>query len=117
MSAQAWMLLVLNISLLMVGQVLLKWDLDRLNGFHWNNIVSTMLSPGIIAGLFFFVLGTLVWFRVLSVAPFSAAFAAQSSSYMLGIIIGWFFFDEAVPLTRWIGGLIILVGAYLVSLD
>ncbi|MZP28654.1 EamA family transporter [Heliobacterium undosum] len=117
MSLQAWLLLGLNIIMLLVGQVLIKWDLDRMGGFQWNNLLATVTSPGILGGVLALTAGLVVWFRVLSLAPFSVAYPAQSSSYLIGIILGWLFFGESIPTIRWVGGLVILLGAYLVSVE
>ncbi|WP_207732425.1 hypothetical protein, partial [Heliobacterium chlorum] len=116
-SLKAWLLLLLNISLILAGQTLIRLELDRLGGFEFANVLKAATSPGILGGVVLLTLALPVWFKLLTMVPFSTAFPAQGLIHFLGIIVGWLVFSEYVPTIRWIGGLFLMVGAYLVSLQ
>ena len=47
--------------------------------------------------------------------PISAAYPLLSLSYVMGLLAAAFIFHEHIPLTRWIGVALILVGVFLVA--
>ena len=56
----------------------------------------------------------LVWMYVLKHFPFSVAYPLLSISYIIGLLVAYFFFHEAVPLTRWIGVIIVMIGIFFI---
>jgi undecaprenyl phosphate-alpha-L-ara4N flippase subunit ArnE len=57
----------------------------------------------------------LVWMFVLKKYDFSLAYPLLSISYIIGLLVAYFFFHETIPLTRWIGVLIVMIGVYLIA--
>lgn len=108
-------LILFNVVLLTAGQILWKMGLNRIGGFSWDNLVRVLMSPLILAGLALYVVATVVWFAVLTRADLSFAYPLQSSAYVLGVIAAWLIFRENIPLTRWLGVLVIVAGVILVS--
>ncbi len=109
------LLILLNVILLTSGQLLWKKGLTAAGGISLANILQVFMSPLIAAGLLLYVLATVVWFAVLSRADLSFAYPLQSMAYIVGMIAAWLILKEAIPVTRWIGVLIIMLGVGVVS--
>ena len=58
---------------------------------------------------------SLVWFHILRHYPLSLAYPLISISYVFGLLASILIFHEAVPLTRWIGVLLIMAGVALLT--
>lgn len=109
------LLLLMNIIMLVAGQVLFKMGLDRMGGVTLATSWKAMFTPHILAGLLLYALATLVWFAVLSRMSLSTAYPIQSLAYVFGMVIALIVFNEPVSLTKWIGAGIIIVGVILIS--
>jgi drug/metabolite transporter (DMT)-like permease len=114
-----WLLLVLvsvQSVLLVVAQVFLKISVQLFGRFSWTlgyfkNVFTTwqFAASGVCA-----LAGMLVWMVVLKRYEFSIAYPLLSISYVIGLIAAQFIFHETIPLTRWIGVAIIMIGVYFV---
>ncbi|PLT48447.1 EamA family transporter [Paenibacillus sp. FSL W8-1187] len=111
----AYALLLGNILCLVAGQMAWKLGLDRLGGLGFGNWLQALLSPLILAGIGLYGIATVLWLAVLSRLPLSAAYPLQSLAYVLGLVLAWQLFGEAIPLNRWIGCAVIVAGALIVS--
>lgn len=106
---------VLNVVLLVTGQVLFKLGLNRIGALSLNNVFSVFLSPLIWTGLILYVVATLLWFAVLSRAQLSVVYPLQSLSYVLGLVASIVFLHEHVTPIRFVGVFVILCGVVLIS--
>ncbi|GIP45596.1 membrane protein [Paenibacillus sp. J45TS6] len=111
----AYVVLFLNILLLVSGQIVWKMGLEQQGGIQLSNFVSVLFSPLILLGILFYGLATGLWFIVLSKLPLSVAYPLQSLAYAIGIVAAWYFFGESVPLNRWIGVAVIVIGAAIIA--
>lgn len=109
------LLILFNVVLLTSGQLLWKKGLAAAGGISLQNILQLFMSPFIMTGLFLYVVATVVWFVVLSRADLSFAYPLQSTAYVVGMLAAWLILKEVIPVTRWIGVLIIMVGVAVVS--
>lgn len=109
-------LLLLNILFLVAGQIVWKMGLSQQGGLQWHNLFSVMFSPMIILGIAFYGIATVLWLFVLSRLPLSIAYPLQSLAYVIGILAALYLFDEVIPLNRWVGVCIIIVGVIVISL-
>jgi drug/metabolite transporter (DMT)-like permease len=107
-------LLLLNILLLLGGQIVWKQALQSMNGLTLLNVLT---SPGVYIGGILYVIATGVWFIILNNAKLSVAYPMQSFAYVLGILAAWMLFNESIPPTRWLGAAVIILGVWLVSLE
>lgn len=57
----------------------------------------------------------LIWIYTLRHYEFSVAYPLLGISYIIGLLAAWLVLGETVPLTRWIGVIIIVVGVYFVA--
>lgn len=115
-SWDAIFLIMTNVVLFLSGQTLWKIGLQKLGGFSLQNFTALVFSPWIIGGLALYVVATGVWFAILSRLDFSLAYPLQSLAFAFGVLIGWLYFQETIPWTRWVGVATIILGCYLVSL-
>lgn len=115
------LLALISISLLVIGQTLLKHGLIQIGGVQfiggefWANFQKLLSTPFVFLGMVFYAASAVLWFDVLSKLEFSKAFPLVSLSYVLSLIIGYFVFKEAVGLWRVLGVATIVVGVYLVA--
>jgi drug/metabolite transporter (DMT)-like permease len=107
--------LLLNILLLVTGQIVWKIGLDKAGGFHLQNAVHVLLSPLILLGIFIYGVATVIWLYVLSRLPISVAYPLQSFAYALALLVAFLVFKETIPLNRWIGAAVILTGITILS--
>lgn len=111
-----YLLVLINVVLLVFGQVLWKMELGRLQGSLTLEAIPRLLtSPFIWGGLFIYVLATVLWFYILSRGKLSVVYPLQSLAYVLGVLAALLIFREAVPLTRWLGVGLIVLGAFFVA--
>ena len=99
------------------GNLLLKVALSKMPLFSWTrDYFLTLLTnwwllfSGIILSS-----ATVLWFHILKNYPFSAAYPLTCMSYVFGMFASLIFLNEAIPLTRWVGIGIIIVGVYFVA--
>lgn len=109
-------LIIVQSILLVAAQSFLKISVELFGKFSWSlayfkTVFTTwqFAASGICA-----VTAMLVWMYVLKHYPFSLAYPLLSISYVIGLLAACFIFHEAVPLTRWIGVFIVMVGVYFI---
>lgn len=103
--------------LLCGGQVFLKFALTRMGAFSWSlRFVASQLTNWWWLGCgLCYAAATLLWMYIIKSFPFSMAYPMISLSYVLGMFAAILFFHETVPLTRWAGVLLIILGCVLVA--
>jgi drug/metabolite transporter (DMT)-like permease len=110
-----YFLLLINVFLLVGGQMLWKVGASSINEWGVGTIFYLLRSPFFIGGGLLYVIATFIWMYVISKMPFSVAYPIQSLSYALGVIMAYFLFKEQVDLTQWLGVLVIIFGVYLIA--
>ena len=105
---------LLAVVTLSAGQTLLKVGLNQIGGFSlaggaagWLKLLRT---PWILIGLGCYILSSVLWLDVLSKLDFSLAFPLMGSTYAFTLMIGYFFFREAIGWDRLLGVGLILCG-------
>ena len=94
------------------GNVLLKLALERTAAFSWTwkyfrDFFTNwyMLGSGLCMAT-----ATILWFYILKHNELSLAYPLISISYIFATLAAIFIFHETVPLTRWVGVLLIMAG-------
>lgn len=102
--------------LLVAAQSFLKISVEFFGKFSWSwsyfkTIFTTwqFAASGICA-----VSAMIVWMYVLKRYPFSVSYPLLSISYIIGLLSAQFIFHETVPLTRWIGVCIVIIGVFFI---
>jgi drug/metabolite transporter (DMT)-like permease len=72
-------------------------------------------NPHIIGGLLLAVFSTGGWMITLSKAELSFAYPFMSLAFPLVLVLSGFFLGESIPLMRWIGLAVVLLGLYFIS--
>lgn len=110
-------LLVILQSILLVGaQSFLKVSVALFGKFSWSwayfkTVFTTwqFAMSGVCA-----VSAMVLWMYVLKKYEFSVAYPLTSISYIIGMLAASLFFHEAIPLTRWIGVVIVMIGVFFI---
>ena len=110
------LLIIVQSILLVAAQSLLKISVQLFGDFTWSwqyfkTVFTTwqFAASGACA-----VAAMLVWMYVLKRYEFSVAYPLLSISYIIGLLSAQFIFHEAVPLTRWIGVVIVMIGVFFI---
>ena len=105
-------------ALLALGQVTLKVSLQQLGAFSWSWAFFSSAFTCVwfaLCGLCF-ALSSVLWMYIVKHFPLSQAYPLISLSYVMGMLAAVFIFHEAVPLIRWVGVALIMLGVVLVSM-
>lgn len=94
----------------------LKFALMRMGKFSWSKAFwcDLLTNWQLIAAGISYGTATLLWMYILKSFPFSMAYPMISLSYVFGMIAAILFFHEQVPLTRWAGVILIVMGCFLI---
>lgn len=98
------------------GQVLLKLAMQQLGKFEWtwSYFKTVLVDWWLLACGISFGAATVLWLYILKKYPFSQAYPLTSLSFVFGMISAWLVFGEAVPLSRWIGLILVVGGCFLI---
>jgi drug/metabolite transporter (DMT)-like permease len=118
-----FVLIMLMVGTLLVGQLLLKQGLTQtgvLSFSNWQQVLSTvrliLTTPKVVAGLCVSGISTLMWMLVLSRLEFSFAIPVLSGTYyLLSLLAAIFVLGEQVSAQRWAGALLMIVALALIS--
>jgi undecaprenyl phosphate-alpha-L-ara4N flippase subunit ArnE len=109
-------LIIVQSVLLVAAQSLLKVSVELFGQFSWSwQYFKTVFTTWQFAASGLCALAAmLVWMYVLKHYEFSVAYPLLSISYIIGLLSAQFVFHEVVPLTRWIGVVIVMVGVFFI---
>ncbi|MBR0534615.1 MAG: EamA family transporter [Bacteroidales bacterium] len=111
-------ILILLQGLLVVGsECFLKVALEKIGEFTWTwASIKVALSTWqlYVAGLMA-ITGVLEWMAVLKRYDLSLAYPLTAISFVLSLFAGSLIFHEAIPATRWIGVVLVMVGVYFIA--
>lgn len=102
--------------LLVCSQIFLKLALAKMSPFvfKWYYFKELLLNWQLAVSGVSIASASILWFYILKKYPFSVAYPLISISYIFGLLAAVFIFKELVPLTRWLGVLLIISGVYLI---
>lgn len=116
------LLAVISVFLATAGQLMLRAGMKRIGyvgterlGRPMELIVQVAREPRVALGLLVFAISAVVWLIVLSRVPLSVAYPFAGLTYILTVVFGKYVLDEQVPLLRWAGLTLILVGILVVA--
>ena len=117
-------LVLLSVVVGIVGQICLKAAVTRIGPLAFDG-PSKFISSGLNVfqqPLVWFALplygcGFIFWSIALSHLPLSYAYPFMSLAYVLAPLAGFLLFHEQIPMMRWVGGLVLLVGIVFVGLS
>ena len=122
MDAKSLMLFVSAITLEVVATVLFKKGTSRLanslrKGWlsHLDNIINALKTKEIALGIFLYIIEYVLWIAFLASVEISKAFPLSSIQIVLILLASKFILKERITHRRWIGGVLIMIGIYLVG--
>lgn len=83
----------------------LKWEFFRNLFASWY-----MISSGLCM-----VAGTFLWLYIIKYFDFSVAYPITSISYIFGMLAAIYIFHETVPVSHWIGVVLIMAGVTIIA--
>lgn len=102
---------------LAVAQLFLKLCLERVTTdfkLSWSYL-KEYVSWQIGASAVTFFIAMLLWFYMLKNFNLSMVYPLTSISYIFTILLAMFFLGESIPLIRWVGVILIMVGVALLA--
>ena len=109
---------VIATGLLVVNQIALKLWLLNKKIIVWPlklNFFKSLISLEIAVSILSIAISGVLWLILLKKLEFSVLYPMISLSYIFGVLAAIFIFKESVPLIRWLGILVIIVGIFLIS--
>lgn len=101
-----------------VGQFLLKagaLKLGKVNASNWiSHLFGVLMTPELLAGLCCYALGSFAYILLLTRVNLSVAGPSAALMYIFSVLVGYFVFREAIPLSRALGLGLIICGVLLV---
>lgn len=112
--------IIASVTLSAIGQICFKFGLMSVNRSSGmsdpvQNVVLALLTPGVLAGLGFYGIGTLLWLSALSRMELSQAYPFVGLGFALTTLSGWWLFSDQLSLLRLVGIAVILMGVTLVA--
>ena len=122
MDTKSLILFMSAITLEVVATVLFKKGTSRLanslrKGWlsHLDNIISALKTKEIALGIFLYIIEYVLWIAFLASVEISKAFPLSSIQIVLILLASKFILKERITHRRWIGGVLIMIGIYLVG--
>lgn len=113
-----YLLVFINIVLLVLGQAIWKFGAKTIKlSFSFNGMKSFILNPYILGGGIVYIVATFLWIYILSKEDLSRVYPMQSLCYILGAIVGVMIFNETISSLKIIGLMLIICGAFLLSVS
>lgn len=110
------LLILLQSVILVAAQTLLKISVGLFGpfSFTWPYFKTVLTTWQFAASGICALTSVVVWMYVLKKYELSVAYPLLSISYVVGLLSSHFVLHETVPLTRWIGVIIVMVGVYFI---
>lgn len=105
-------LCLINTLLMVCGQILFKLGSTGKTISKATDIISLLFSPIILLALAVYGLTTLLWLYILSRVKISYAYPIQALAFPIVLIVSALIFHEEIPINRWLGVAIIVIGVY-----
>lgn len=102
--------------LIVAAQTFLKKSVELFGAFSWTwEFFKTALTTWqfYVSGLFA-VSSVAVWMYVLKYNDLGLAYPLMSISYIVALFAACFILGETVPITRWIGVVIVMIGVFFI---
>ena len=110
-----YVLLFINILMLVSGQVLWKIGIGKSDFiFSARGIINMIFNPYILGGGIIYVFATVIWIYILSKEELSRVYPLQSLCYVVGTLAGVLIFKECFTLSKGLGLVFIIIGAFII---
>lgn len=115
-----WMflLMLLQTSMLVGGQVLLKLGMQDMGEFlwTWDYILHNVLLNGwLLLGVLLLIAANVFWLWLLKMYPFSIIYPLTSIGFVFGMLCSVLIFHEPVHAMQWVGVILVMAGCYFIA--
>lgn len=118
MVPQEFLLLLISILASVAGQFFLKAGALKLGKVNAENLISHILNiitiPELLTGLVCYGLGAIAYILILTRVNLSIVGPSIALSYVFSVLLGYFVFQETIPMERALGLGLIVCGVLLV---
>jgi len=83
--------------------------------WSWTYFLEILTNWWLLATGICMVSAAVLWAFILRNFPFSIAYPMTAFAYIFGMLAAVFIFQESVPLTRWIGVGLIILGVFFIA--
>jgi undecaprenyl phosphate-alpha-L-ara4N flippase subunit ArnE len=99
------------------GQIFLKFAMKQIDrfSFTWAFFREQLTNWWLLASGINMFLATFLWLYIIKHFDFSVAYPMTSIAYVFGMLAAVYIFQETIPLTRWIGLLLVVGGVVLIA--
>lgn len=104
-----YVLLIISIFFSSAAQIFQKLASEDMKS-HTGSTIQLLFKPNILLSIFFLGTGLLLWLMVLGKLELSIAYPMLSMGYVLVMVAARVIFKEHIPVRRWVGAFIIIVG-------
>lgn len=113
-----YLLVFINVVLLVIGQAIWKLGANTIKfSLSFHGVKNLILNPYILGGGIIYVIATFLWIYILSKEDLSRVYPMQSLCYILGALVGVMIFNENISSLKLIGLMMIICGAFVVSIS
>jgi hypothetical protein len=108
----------MNILLMITGQVIWKIGMAK-TSIHltFKSLVAVLFNLYVVGGGLVYISATLIWLYLLSQEELRRIYPLQSMCYVIGALIGIFFFKECFTGEKALGLILITAGAFFLALS
>jgi undecaprenyl phosphate-alpha-L-ara4N flippase subunit ArnE len=111
-----WLWVLLSLGCTCAGQVAQKLAVQRIHRRAGERRgLSRYHEPWLLAALLLLGLGAFFWLLVLRILPVGVAYPLLAVNFAVMALVARFSFNEAMPLTRWLGVGLIIVGVVILG--
>lgn len=118
MNFQEFCLFLVSVVTASGGQFFLKLGAAKLGRVSMSNIVSHLIgiftTADVLLGLALYAIGAILYILLLTRVNLSVAGPAVAVGYIFSVLLGYFYFQEAIPFSRAVGLGLIICGVVLV---
>ena len=115
MSIGMYALLFVQICGMVAGQLLTKEGVNRIGQITLSTLPQAIINPFILGGALVYVLASVLWMWLLTKGDFTALVPLQSLSMVITVIAGALLFSETISPGRWIGIVLMAIGAFIIA--
>jgi undecaprenyl phosphate-alpha-L-ara4N flippase subunit ArnE len=111
------LLTILQCFLLASGQVCFKFAVEKITKFQFSltYFIDIMTNKWLLTSGICLLLAAILWGYILKYFEFSVAYPVTALAYVFGVLAAIFIFHETVPVTRWLGIGLIILGVILIA--
>lgn len=111
-----FVLTVIDSLIIFGGQLCWKLGIKTGSIKSLRDLIYLLFNFNIMVGTALYILGTILWFYIISKFEFSKVYPMLSMTYVFGIIAGKVIFQESMSSYKLSGVVIIIIGIFIINI-